>query len=270
MARVRRKAAAATRFNFELAGIAALGLALLLALALVLPPGRSGAAGSATASALHAVFGAAAGWFPALIALVGAIVFLEINVPKMIATLGAAAVGFFIIIDTALGMRGGALGRALDSGVAALVGDIGEKIVLVVVALSIAVWITNVSLKKVIGWCIARVMALRPPQRRNGHASEASARPAPAAGPRTLREAFHLPALGPKPARNAVATVAAPASTADLRGGAGPATLIRPAQPAAVVYDAMRTKPNTSKIPTTRISRTKPSTTRTRLTLMTA
>ncbi len=49
MARVRRKATAKTRLNFEIAGIAAIGLAVLLGIALTLPAGRAGIAGAATA-----------------------------------------------------------------------------------------------------------------------------------------------------------------------------------------------------------------------------
>jgi S-DNA-T family DNA segregation ATPase FtsK/SpoIIIE len=228
MARVRRKAAAATRLNFELAGIAALGLALLLAIAIVLPPGRTGAAGSATANALRALFGSASGGFPGLVALIGAIVFLEIDVPKMIATLGSAAVGFFIIVDTALGPQGGIAGRAFDGALAALVGNVGEKIVLALAALSLAVWITNVSVKQVIGWCIARVAALRPPPR-----LQRADPPAPrsaAAGPRSLREAFHLPALVPKPDRGPAAAAVPAALTVVVPRGNAP-------KPAKRVYD---------------------------------
>jgi len=212
MARVRRKAAAASRLNFELAGIAALGFAVLLAIALVLPAGRTGAAGRATAHVLHAAFGSAAGLFPGLVALIGAIVFLEINVPAMIARPGSAAVGFFVIIDTAFGPAGGAAGRALETGLTALVGDIGAKIVLVLAALSLTVWITNVSVKKVIGWCIARISALRrPPMPRGTQRATAVVAAAPP-GPRTLREAFHLPALLPNSARAGTAAVAASAA----------------------------------------------------------
>jgi hypothetical protein len=219
MARVRRKTAAASRLNFELAGIAALGFALLLGIAIVLPAGRTGAVGGVAAHAMQALFGGAAGWFPCLVALLGAIVFLEINVPTMIATLGSAAVGFFIIVDTALGPRGGMLGRTLDTGLTALVGDVGEKIVLIVAALSIAVWVTNVSVKKVIGWCIARLAALRPPPVPKGRPGAKTSAPA-AAGPRSLREAFHLPALIPKAAglATALATVG-PAATRSVAPG---------------------------------------------------
>ena len=236
MARVRRKTAAASRLNFELAGIAALGFAVLLGIAIVLPAGRSGAAGGAAAYALRTLFGGAAGAFPCLIALIAVIVFLEINVPKMIATLGSAAVGFFIIIDAALGPSGGALGRALDGGLTALVGDVGEKIVLAIAALSIAVWITNVSVKKVIGWCIARLAALRVPRVPAPRSSSRSAAATQPAGPRTLREAFHLPALLAKPSR-AVAVIpaaAAAAATATASRGAGG---VATAAPAKTPYD---------------------------------
>jgi S-DNA-T family DNA segregation ATPase FtsK/SpoIIIE len=206
MARVRRKTAAVgSRLNFEIAGMAAIGLALLLGLALVLPAAHSGLIGTATAWALTKLFGSAAGWFPFLVALIGAIVFLEINVPKMIATLGTAAAGFFVIADIALGSHGGILGTALDRALIALVGEAGERIVLIVAALSLAVWITNVSVKKVIGWCIERIAALRPPPREKLAKTATNE----IEQPRSLREAFHLPALlSRQPAKAAPATLA--------------------------------------------------------------
>ncbi|GAC1417134.1 MAG: hypothetical protein NVSMB5_07660 [Candidatus Velthaea sp.] len=234
MARVRRKTAAvSSRLNFEIAGIAAFGLALLLGLALLVPGPRSGIVGGATAHGMHALFGNAAGWFPLLIALIGAIVFLEINVPKMIATLGSAALGFFLIGDTALGAHGGVLGRALDGGIKALVGDAGEIVVLVIAALSIAVWITNVSVKKVIGWCIERVAALRPPPRERSAQAKSAEAPG---GPRSLREAFHLPALLP---RAAVQPAAASATSGLAAVPSATITVVEPpaAKPAKPVYD---------------------------------
>src|SRR5580658_9697634 len=173
MARVRRKPSVTTRWNYEIAGIAALGLALLLAVSLIVPPAHTGLFGYYTAAALHALFGRAAGWFPLLVALCATIVFLEINVPRMIATLGGAACAYFLIVDAALGTNGGWLGRTLDAGLRALLGDVGAVIVLLVAALAVTVWLSNVSLKKVIGWTIARIAALRP------HVP----------GPRSLREA---------------------------------------------------------------------------------
>ena len=194
MARVRRKTSAAMRWNLEIAGILALGFALLLGVALVAPPGRTGVIGGGIAFALHAMFGVAAGLFVVLIALVAAIVFLEINVPKMIATLGGAACAYFIALDVALaasGREGGLLGDALDRALRGLLGDVGVWIVVLVGVLAVTVAITGVSLKRVIGWCGARLAALRP------------------ATSRSLREAFHFPAL---PAR-ADRAVVAPAHT---------------------------------------------------------
>ena len=221
MARVRRRSTTTVRWNFEIAGIAALGVALLLGLALVLSPARSGIVGVATAHALRFSFGSAAGLVPLLIALIGAIIFLEINVPRMIATLGSAALGFFVVVDTAYGRSGGFVGTSLDRGLRTLVGDAGAVIVLVVIALAITVWITNVSVKKVIGWCIARIAALRLPAR-----PQAARTAAPAvAGPANLREAFHLPALAAKPKAQPVAALAV----------AEP--LAPPKRPAKPVYD---------------------------------
>ncbi|HYZ17672.1 MAG TPA: DNA translocase FtsK [Candidatus Acidoferrum sp.] len=212
MARVRRKTSASTRWNLEIAGILALGFALLLGVALVAPPARVGVIGGATAFALHALFGAAAGLFALLIALVAAIVFLEINVPRMIATFGGAACAYFVAIDIGLaaaGRDGGKLGRALDGVLHALLGDAGVWIVLVVAVLAVTISITGVSLKKVIGWGIASVGALRGPKT----PARKTARKA-IEGPRTLREAFHLPALLPRAAVPASANAAA--STAEI------------------------------------------------------
>ncbi|HEY4442041.1 MAG TPA: DNA translocase FtsK [Candidatus Elarobacter sp.] len=189
MARVRRKPSATTRWNLEVAGIVALGFALLLGVALVAPASRTGVVGSATVFALHVLFGAAAGLFVVLLALLAAIVFLEINVPRMIATLGGSACAYFILIDAAIaaaGRDGGRLGGVLAYALHALVGDAGTWIVIGVAILAITVAITGVSLKRVIGWVVARAAALRPPPRANE----------PAKSPLVaLREAFHLPAL---------------------------------------------------------------------------
>src|SRR6185312_11832708 len=193
MARVRRKANATMRWNFEIAGMTALGVAMLLGIALVLPPARAGIAGAGTAAGLHFLFGMAAALFPVLIAVIGAIVFLEINVPRMIASLGSASLGYFLVIDTAFGPQGGAVGGAISRALRGLVGDIGATIVLTLAAIIIGVAITNVSVKKLIGWCIVSIAALRArlPERK-----PPAVLPEP---PATLREAFSLPAVIPKP-----------------------------------------------------------------------
>ncbi len=210
MARVRRKTGAGMRWNLEVAGIAALGFALLLGVALVAPPARTGVVGGAIAHGLHALFGIGAGLFVLLIALVAAIVFLEINVPRMIATLGGAACAYFVTIDAgiaAAGRDGGLLGGALNGALRALLGDAGAWIVLIVVALAVTVAITGVSLKRVIGWTVARLAALRAPVAN----AAGLARDALAAAPRpaSLREAFHLPALLPRGAAPALASATA-------------------------------------------------------------
>ena len=214
MARVRRKSGARMRWNLEIAGMAALAFALLLGIALVAPPGRTGVVGTGVAFALHALFGVAAALFAVLIALVGAIVFLEINVPRMIATLGGAACAYFVALDRGhrrVRTRRRRAGHAVAGALRALARRRG-----------------NVDrararrrrghgrhhrreVKKVIGWCITRLAALRPPKAAPGPPGAALAlRPA------SLREAFHLPALlprAPQPvAAAAAAGVAAPRS----------------------------------------------------------
>jgi len=212
MARVRRKATAKTRLNFEIAGIAAIGLAVLLGIALALPPARAGIAGAATAHGLHLLFGGAAPLFPVLIALFGAIVFLEINVPRMMATLGTAALAYFLVADAAFGKRGGVLGANLWAALQSLIGVAGARIVLAGTALLLAVWISNVSVKKVIGWIVLALGKLRIPKMHvelpDGHADlrEAFALPKPAAKkkePFDLRSSFAIvpvePFIAPAP-----------------------------------------------------------------------
>jgi DNA segregation ATPase FtsK/SpoIIIE-like protein len=201
------------RPNLEIAGISAFGLAMLLGIALA-APARSGALGAGMAHALTAGFGSAAWLVPVLVALVGGIVFLEINVPRMIATLGFAALCYFLIADAFYGTSGGALGTLLQRGLRALVGPTGATLVLVVIALAVTVWITNVSVKRAIGLAILTVAKVRAfvasrrprPQR----ATQTRAPKATAlAGPTTLREAFDLPVDMPK-SKPTASTVAAP------------------------------------------------------------
>ena len=113
---------------------------------------------------LKALFGSAAPLFPLLVALFGVIIFLEINVPRMMATLGAAACGYFIIADAALDTRGGALGGGVWSLLRGLVGDLGGHIILLIGALLITLWITDVSLKKFIGLLLIGAGKIRLPR----------------------------------------------------------------------------------------------------------
>ena len=200
MARVRRKASAKARLNFEIAGIAAIGLAVLLGIALLLPRG-AGAAGAATAHGLWALFGGAAPLFPVLVALFGAIVFLEINVPRMMATLGTAALAYFLLLDASLAHRGGAVGAGIWYALQTLAGVAGARVIIGIAALLLAVWITNVSVKKVIGWTISSLAAVRWPRIRLAAPAPRSVQPnALAAGDvRAIVpvEAFVPPAAAP-------------------------------------------------------------------------
>jgi DNA segregation ATPase FtsK/SpoIIIE-like protein len=192
------------RPNLEVVGIAAFGLATLSGIALA-APARSGALGVALAHALWQAFGHAAWLVPVLIAICGGIVFLEINVPRMIATLGFASLCYFLIVDAAYGRAGGSVGALLQTGLRVLVGTAGSVLLLWFFALALALWVSDVSLKRVIGLAIltaARLRRLLPVR--------AAAAPGPTPrppGPLSLREAFHLPAP-PLRAPAAVATVA--------------------------------------------------------------
>lgn len=189
MARVRRRAAKA-RMNYEIAGLAAIGLAVLLAIALTLSPTHAGSLGWVTAKTLHWLFGSAAGLFPVLIAIFGAIVFLEINLPRIVAAFSIAAVGYFALIDAAFGRRGGVVGFAIWRGLVSLVGLAGARIVIVLLTIILAVWVSDVSIKKVIGFIVQAFSKLRMPKIRlalpEGHGN--------------LRDAFALPATQPRAA----------------------------------------------------------------------
>ena len=117
MARESRKARAAKQLhlNLELAGIAAFVLAFISGIALW-TPAHSGALGAALARGLGAGFGSAAWLVPILIALLGGIVFLEINVPRTIAREGFAAFCYFVLADAFYGRSGGAFGALLHDG----------------------------------------------------------------------------------------------------------------------------------------------------------
>ncbi len=74
-----------------------------------------------------------------LVALVGAIVFLEVNVPRMIAGLGSSALAYFLIVDAMFGAGGpsAAASSARTSwwALRALVGNVGAWILLSVALL---------------------------------------------------------------------------------------------------------------------------------------
>ncbi|MBV9149188.1 MAG: hypothetical protein JO024_04950 [Candidatus Eremiobacteraeota bacterium] len=189
MARVRRKATAKARWNYEIAGIAALGLAVLLGIALVVPAQHAGVIGTRAGGILHALFGSAAPLFVLLIALCAAIVFLEINVPRLMASFGLAALSYFLIIDAAFAHRGGTIGAHIWDGLRSLLGVAGARVVLALIALLLTVWLTEVSVKKVIGWCLLQLQRIRLPRW--------NLRFALPTGHKSVREAFALPEAPP-------------------------------------------------------------------------
>jgi DNA segregation ATPase FtsK/SpoIIIE, S-DNA-T family len=166
MARTRRRAYARTRLNLEIVGIAAVALAVFCGVALAVPH-HSGAVGGWTAAELRRLFGDAAPLFPVLIALFGAIVFLEINVPRMIAGLGTSALAYFLLVTAVFGAggphRGGVVGANIFWALHALVGTAGAWILLIVALLSLTLWLTNASMKQLIGRVIVFFGGLRPP-----------------------------------------------------------------------------------------------------------
>jgi S-DNA-T family DNA segregation ATPase FtsK/SpoIIIE len=200
MAGVRRKASA-RKLNLEIVGIAALAVAVLCGLALAVPD-HAGNAGRALAGGLRYLFGGGAALFPVLLALVGGIVFLEINVPRMIAGLGSASLCYFLLIDAAFGSagarNGGLTGGGIWSTLQSLVGVAGAWVALIVVALSLTLSLTQVSLKKLIGLGIGAARRMPRPEMPKLSLSLPD-------GHQSLREAFALPKGEPAPKRKAPA-----------------------------------------------------------------
>ena len=199
------------RLNLEIAGIAAFVLALLSGIALA-APGHAGAFGAGLAWALGAAFGKAAWLVPLLVALIGGIVFLEINVPRMIATYGFGAFCYFAIAAAFYGPSGGAFGSLLRTGLRVLVGATGTTLVLLFLALVVTVWMTNLSVKRAIGFAIVSFARLRA-----FVAQHVPRRDAQPPGPASLREAFALPAELPQPKRRPTSFALAPIAPLDAR-----------------------------------------------------
>ncbi|HVA32665.1 MAG TPA: DNA translocase FtsK 4TM domain-containing protein, partial [Candidatus Baltobacteraceae bacterium] len=198
MARARSKATARARLNLEIVGIAAIGLAVLCGVSLAIPH-LAGSFGGWTADALRRLFGAVAPLFPVLVALFGAIVFLEVNVPRMIAGWGSAALAYFLMLDAAFGaagpVRGGAIGSNIWWALHALVGPVGAWIVLAVCAISLTLWLTNASLKRLIGRAIQLSSAVRLPK------MPALPKLRLPEGHTSVRDAFALPKSDARPNR---------------------------------------------------------------------
>jgi S-DNA-T family DNA segregation ATPase FtsK/SpoIIIE len=191
MARARRKATA-RRLNLEIVGIAAIALAVLCVISLAVPH-HSGSAGRWISDTLRGLFGGAAPLFPVLVALFGAIAFLEINVRRTIAGPGTSALVYFLIVDAAFGSggssRGGAVGANIWWALHALVGTVGAWVVLAVAAVSLALWLTGANLKQSIGRLVLLAGRLRLPN----VPKMPSLRVEVPEGHASLREAFALP-----------------------------------------------------------------------------
>jgi DNA segregation ATPase FtsK/SpoIIIE-like protein len=252
MARVRRKASASRRFsalrlNLEIAGIVALAVAVLLGFALW-NPHHAGSLGAAAAGELQVLFGGAAWCFPILVALLGGIIFLEISVPQLIATLGLAAAVLFLIVDAAYAAHGGKVGSALERGLVGLVGPFGAKLVLAVAALGVLVGITKVSLKQLIGRALVAAAAVRAFLQKAlaREPRKPAPRPPPGPpGPGNLREAFSLPErFGARGAQaKAAEPVVAAASASAVPAAATPPATAAPPPALVVVPPAPRTPP---------------------------
>ncbi len=199
MARVRRKGGARGGLNLEIIGIVAIGIAVLFAVALAIPHG-SGSVGLATATLLRRLFGSGAPLFPTLVAIVGAIVFLEISVPKMMLRFGSVTLAYFILLEAMLGARGlrggGVMGAMLWGELHELVGSLGAWIVLIVGLVALTLSVTNASLKKVIGWLVIAFSSLKLPRLPKVAVPQLKL----PAGPANLREAFSLPERASAPA----------------------------------------------------------------------
>jgi DNA segregation ATPase FtsK/SpoIIIE, S-DNA-T family len=214
-ARSERRRRARNRLNLEIVGIAAIALAVLCGIALALPH-HAGSIGTGSAEMLRRLFGGAAPLFPVLILLFGAIVFLEVNVPRMIVAFGSTALAYFLILNAALGAgglrRGGVIGSAMWSALRGLVGPAGAWIVIGVAALALTLWLTNASLKQLIGRVIVVFGKLRVPQL----PKLAELRAALPRGHASLREAFAFPEQADTPAQERAAAGAPVAPLAPI------------------------------------------------------
>jgi S-DNA-T family DNA segregation ATPase FtsK/SpoIIIE len=139
--------------NLEILGSGLLCVAILLALALLLPAGKSGSIGPTVNATLHAWFGGGAWVLVLALAIVAVIIFLELHVPRIMALFAGCAIGEFLVLDAMFGMgaRGGAVGDALAHGLTLLVGGVGASVILMFGLVAFIVAPTGISLKRVLG-----------------------------------------------------------------------------------------------------------------------
>jgi DNA segregation ATPase FtsK/SpoIIIE, S-DNA-T family len=167
MARARSRATARARYNLEIAGIAAIGVAVVCGVSLAVPH-LAGSFGGWIAVTLRHLFGGAAALFPVLLLLLGVIVFLEVNVRRIISGFGSTALAYFFILEAALGAagpsRGGVVGANMWWALHALLGSPGSWVALAIAALSLTLWLTNLSLKHLFGHTMRIARSVRLPK----------------------------------------------------------------------------------------------------------
>src|SRR5450755_2162814 len=139
--------------NLEILGIGMLCIAILLALALALPAGKSGSVGPVVNATVHAWFGGAAWVLVLALATVAVIIFLELHVPRMMTLFAGCAIAEFVVIDALFGMgsRGGALGDSIAHGLTWMAGGAGASVILIFAVVAFIVTPTGISLKRVLG-----------------------------------------------------------------------------------------------------------------------
>ncbi|MGA8533542.1 MAG: DNA translocase FtsK, partial [Candidatus Tumulicola sp.] len=169
--------------------------------------------------------------------------------PRMIAGLGSTALAYFLIVDAAFAAtgpgRGGSVGGDIWMALHALLGGAGGWIVLIVAALSLALWLTNASLKQLIGRAIVFGRGLQTPKIGalgagfpEGHGS--------------LREAFALP-KDPIAKRSLPVDEPAPAVSVEIERVPPPfafealVPVVSPPQPAAGAAHLPSEEPSTAR-----------------------
>ena len=164
MAPTRRPALPKKRLDLELSGVATIGLAVVMGLAMISPPGHAGFVGYFVRQPLVSMFGNAAGWFPAVVALVGGALFIEISEQNQIRNIAIAVSLYFVLWDVAI--AGGAVGAGLSHGLFSLFGDLsGGVLGLIFAILSFAFF--GLSIKRLIGGAIVAGYRVRMPTLRS-------------------------------------------------------------------------------------------------------
>ena len=138
--------------NLEILGVAIFVLATLLAISL-LASQDAGFFGVAAKATLQSWFGHAAWLSVVALVVIASIIFLELQVPKVLALFCACAAGAFLALAGFFGMAGsgGMVGNAIAHGFAALFGLAGANLMLGFLVLAFVITPTGISLKRVFG-----------------------------------------------------------------------------------------------------------------------